>query len=40
VKTPVATSQVAPTILQSLGIDPGSLKAVRVERTPVLPGLP
>jgi predicted AlkP superfamily pyrophosphatase or phosphodiesterase len=40
VKTPVATSQVAPTILQSLGIDPGSLKAVRVEQTPVLPGLP
>ena len=39
VKTPVATSQVAPTILQSLGIDPDGLKAVRIELTPVLPGL-
>ncbi len=40
VKTPVATSQVATTILQSLGIDPSGLKAVRLEHTPVLPGLP
>jgi hypothetical protein len=40
VKTPVATSQVAPTILQMLGIDPEVLKSVRVEHTPVLPGLP
>lgn len=40
VKTPVATSQVAPTILELLGIDPNSLKSVRVELTPVLPGLP
>jgi len=39
VKTPVATSQVAPTILQILGISPEVLKAVRVEHTPVLPGL-
>jgi len=39
VKTPVATSQVAPTILELLGIDPDALKSVRVEHTPVLPGL-
>ena len=40
VKTPVATSQVAPTILQALGIDPNQLKSVRVEHTQALPGLP
>ena len=39
VKTPVATSQVGPTILQTLGIDPDSLRSVRVEHTEVLPGL-
>ncbi len=38
VKTPVATSQVAPTILKALGIDPEALESVRVEHTPVLPG--
>ena len=38
-KTPVATSQVAPTILRALGLDPESLHAVRVEKTPALPGL-
>jgi predicted AlkP superfamily pyrophosphatase or phosphodiesterase len=38
-KTPVATSQVAPTILKFLGIDPDHLNSVRVEETPVLPGL-
>jgi len=37
-KTPVATSQVAPTILQALGIDPRALQSVRIEQTPVLPG--
>jgi predicted AlkP superfamily pyrophosphatase or phosphodiesterase len=37
-KTPVTTSQVAPTILRALGIDPDALKSVRVERTEVLPG--
>jgi len=31
---------VAPTILQALGIDPGALKSVKVEKTDVLPGLP
>jgi arylsulfatase A-like enzyme len=39
IKSPVATSQVAPTILRVLGIDPQNLKSVRVERTKVLPGL-
>jgi predicted AlkP superfamily pyrophosphatase or phosphodiesterase len=38
-KTPVATSQVAPTILQALEIEPEALNSVRVEHTPVLPGL-
>jgi predicted AlkP superfamily pyrophosphatase or phosphodiesterase len=38
-KTPVTTSQVAPTVLRALGIDPHALKSVRVERTEVLPGL-
>ena len=40
VKTPVATSQVAPTILESLGIDAGTLKSVRIEKTAELPALP
>ena len=40
VKTPVATSQVAPTILTSLGLDPNALKSVKVEHTVALPGLP
>jgi hypothetical protein len=40
IKTPVATSQVAPTILQVLGLDPAALRSVRVEHTEVLPGLP
>jgi arylsulfatase A-like enzyme len=38
-KTPVVTSQVAPTILQALDIEPEELKSVRVEHTPVLPGM-
>jgi hypothetical protein len=38
-KTPVVTSQVAPTILQALEIEPEALNSVRVEHTPVLPGL-
>jgi predicted AlkP superfamily pyrophosphatase or phosphodiesterase len=40
IKTPVATSQVAVTILQSLGIDPSTLRSVRVEHTLPLPGFP
>ena len=39
VKTPVATSQVAASILKALGIDPSELQAVRREGTTVLPFL-
>ena len=39
IKSPVATSQVAATILQALGIDPELLNSVAVEKTKVLPGL-
>ncbi len=39
VKTLVATSQVAASILKALGIDPSELQAVRREGTPVLPFL-
>ena len=39
VKTPVASSQVAPTILRALDLDPEALKSVRVEHTEALPGL-
>src|SRR5215831_13411621 len=35
----VETTQVAPTILQALGLDPNLLQAVQIEGTPVLPGL-
>jgi len=38
-KTPVLTSQVAPTILRALGLDPDALQSVQIEHTPVLPGL-
>ena len=34
----VETTQVAPTILSILGLDPNALTAVQVEGTPVLPG--
>ncbi len=36
---PVETTQVAPTILSILGLDPTALTVVRVEGTQVLPGL-
>jgi arylsulfatase A-like enzyme len=39
VSTPVTTTQVAPTILALLGLDPDALKAVQIEGTRVLPGL-
>jgi len=39
VKTPVATSQVAPSILRALGINPSDLQAVRQEGTDLLPFL-
>jgi len=35
----VGTAQVAPTILQALGLDPSALRAVRVEGTSVLPAV-
>jgi len=39
VKAAVGTAQVAPTILQALGIDPRALDAVRAEGTSVLPAV-
>jgi predicted AlkP superfamily pyrophosphatase or phosphodiesterase len=39
IQFPVQTTQVAPTVLAALGLDPKALKSVRVEKTPVLPGL-
>lgn len=39
-KTPVSTSQVAPSILHELGVSPSALKSVQVEKTEVLPALP
>ena len=39
VKSPVATSQVAASIIKALGLDPGALDAVRKEGTRVLPFL-
>lgn len=39
VPTAVQTTQIAPTILSQLGLDPQALSAVRLEQTPLLPGL-
>ena len=39
ITTPVQTAQVAPTILEALGLDPGSLQGVQQQGTQVLPGL-
>jgi len=39
IKTPVSTSQVAPTIIEALGLEARALDAVRIEHTAVLPGL-
>ncbi len=38
IQTPVQTAQIAPTILQLLGLNPNSLESVQLEGTPVLPG--
>jgi arylsulfatase A-like enzyme len=35
----VKTTQVAPTILRLLGLDPSALEAVQIEGTEVLPGI-
>ncbi|MBA3915231.1 MAG: alkaline phosphatase family protein, partial [Acidobacteriales bacterium] len=40
IKTPVVTSQVAPSILHALGLDPQSLQSVQIEHTELLPALP
>jgi len=39
IKTPVLTTQIAPTILKALELDPEELKAVQKEHTRILPGL-
>ena len=39
ITTPVETMQVAPTIVQALGLSPSSLQSVQQEGTQVLPGL-
>jgi len=39
VTSPVETTQVAPTILSVLGLDPNNLTAVQQEDTQILPGL-
>jgi hypothetical protein len=39
VESAVQTSQIAPTILKLLGLDPQKLEAVQIEKTQVLPGL-
>jgi hypothetical protein len=38
VSSPVETTQIAPTILSLLGLDPNALQAVQIEGTQVLPG--
>jgi len=40
VAAPVETTQIAPSILELLGLDPGSLQAIRIEHTKALPALP
>jgi arylsulfatase A-like enzyme len=39
IDTPVSTTQVAPTILKALGLNPVRLQAVKAEKTTLLPGL-
>ena len=39
VKAAAQTTQIAPSILRALGIDPRSLQSVRQEHTTTLPGL-
>jgi hypothetical protein len=39
VSAPVETTQIAPTILKLLGLNPSDLQAVQIEGTKVLPGL-
>jgi len=37
--TPLETTEIAPSILDLLGLDPHALQAVQMEHTPVLPGI-
>jgi hypothetical protein len=39
VTTPVETAQIAPTILEALGLDPNRLQSVQIEKTQVLPAV-
>ena len=39
VRRPVETTQIAPTIIRLLGLDPDALQAVQIEGTRVLPGI-
>lgn len=39
ISAPVETTQIAPTILALLGLNPWALQAVRIERTRLLPGV-
>jgi hypothetical protein len=39
VQSPVETTQIAPSILQLLGLDPNALQAVKAQKTQVLPGV-
>jgi Type I phosphodiesterase / nucleotide pyrophosphatase len=39
ISAPVETTQIAPTILRLLGLDPNQLQAVQMEHTQVLPGI-
>jgi Type I phosphodiesterase / nucleotide pyrophosphatase len=39
IRSAVLTTQIAPTILRALGLDPNELKAVQIEHTEALPGL-
>jgi Type I phosphodiesterase / nucleotide pyrophosphatase len=40
VTSPVETMQIAPTVLEALGLDPGQLDAVKLQHTQGLPALP
>jgi hypothetical protein len=39
VTSPVETAQIAPTILEALGLDPNQLQGVQLQHTQVLPGV-
>ncbi|HVC00275.1 MAG TPA: alkaline phosphatase family protein [Candidatus Dormibacteraeota bacterium] len=40
IRRPVQTTEIAPTIIKALGLNPEALQAVRMEHTRILPGLP